>query len=470
MAESPHSQAGAQPRHRLRAFMHKTADGGDRRFDREAVKDFCFIVLLPLLALSAAFWLAARYVKPAPPDRFVMTTGADGGAYHLFALRYRDILAREKITVTLKPSAGSLENLKRLLDGNAGVEAGLVQAGVASAEAVPGLRSLGAVYFEPLWIFYRSGETIDKLSQLAGKRIAVGAEGSGTRALALQLLKASGVENSPALFFPLGGNEAADGLLDDTVDAALLVAAPDAPVVQKLTKAKDVKLASLIQAEAFARRFPFLTALQLPRGALDLANDVPARDVTLLATTANLVVKADFHPALGYLLLQAATEVHGGAGLLQKTSEFPAPRESEFALADEAKRYYKSGTPLLQRYLPFWVANFIERMAVFLLPFVAVLLPLFRVLPALIEWRNKSRLFRWYNELKGLEAQAAANPHSDQLENYLDRLDEIEAGVNLTRVGLNYADYVYNLRLHIELVRNRLHRIEEQATSTETRT
>ncbi|MGH7886397.1 MAG: TAXI family TRAP transporter solute-binding subunit [Candidatus Binatia bacterium] len=463
MADTPNSTDSAPPvRRRLRVIVSKPADGERMRFDKDAFKDLLITVGLPAFLLIVAFWFAARFVKPAPPDNFVMTTGADGGAYHLFAQRYRDILKREKITVTLKQSAGSIENFQRLQDANSGVEVGLIQAGTYPGEPPRGLRSLGAVYYEPLWVFYRGKDEIDKLSQLAGKRVAIGAEGSGTRALALQLLKASGVDDSAANLFPFGGNDAAKALHDEAVDAALLVAAPDAPAIQMLAKDKEIRLANLVQAEAFTRRFPFLTALQLPRGALDLANDLPSRDVTLLSTTANLIVREDFHPALGFLLLQAATEVHGRAGVLQRSGEFPAPRESEFSLADEARRYYKSGTPFLQRYLPFWIANFIERIAVLLLPFVAVLLPLFKILPALIQWRNKSRLFKWYGELKSLEAQVTANCDPAQLDGYLDRLDEIEDGVNTTKVGSSYSDYVYNLRIHVDLVRNRLHKLEEQ--------
>ena len=464
MVETPTSPNSSRPAsRRIRSIVRKAEVGGRAQFDQEAVKDLFFIVVLPLLALVAAFWFAARFIKPAPPDTFVMTTGADGGAYHLFAQRYRAILAREKINIALKPSAGSLENLQRLQDNISDVEVGLIQAGMVVGEPPAGLRSLGSVYYEPLWVFYRGTFEIDKLSQLTGKRVAVGAEGSGTRALALQLLRASGVDNASADLLPLGANDAVKDLIDGSIDAALLVASPDAPTIQTLAKDKEVKLASLAQAEAFTRRFPFLTAIQLPRGAIDLAADLPSRDVTLLTTTANLVVKEGFHPALGFLLLQAATEVHGRAGVLQKPGEFPAAKESEFIIADEAKRFYKSGTPFLQRYLPFWLANLIERIAVLLLPFIAVLLPLFKILPLLIQWRNKSRVFIWYGELKSIEQQVAANPDRAQFDSYLDRLDEIEEGVNHTRVSANYSDYVYNLRAHIELVRNRLHRIEEQS-------
>ena len=457
------TEPGEPRRHRLRALVHKPAGGGRMQFDKDALKDLTVSLGLPLLAVIAAFWFAARFVQPAPPDHFTMTTGADGGAYHLFAQRYRDIVKRENIRITLKPSAGSIENLQRLQDDQSEFDVGLIQAGVVGGVAPVGLRSLGAVSYEPLWVFYRGADSIEKLSQLAGKRIAVGPEGSGTRALALQLLKASGIDPSAPELVPFGGTEAVKALLDEDVEAAILVASPDAPTVRELANAKDVKLASLVQAEAFTRRFPFLTAMQLPRGAIDLANDLPGRDVTLLATTANLVVKEHFHPALGYLLLQAASEVHGRAGVLQKSGEFPAPRESEFPIAEEAERYFKSGQPFLQRYLPFWMANLFERLAVLLLPLVAVVLPLFKILPVLLQWRNKSRVFKWYGELKFLETQIATNTDPAQLDQYFDRLDEIEDGVSHTRIGASYSDYVYNLRLHIELVRNRLHRLKEQS-------
>jgi TRAP transporter TAXI family solute receptor len=447
----------------LRALLRTSSDGGPKRFDKSALKDLVALIGLPLLAVIAAFWLAARFVQPAPPQHFVMATGPDGGAYHLFAQRYRDIVNRENITITLKPSAGSIENLQRLQDDQSEFAVALIQAGVVSGAAPAALRSLGAVYYEPLWLFYRGGETIEKLSQLAGRRVAIGPDGSGTRALALQLLKASGVDPSAPELVPFGGSDAVKAILDEDVEAVMLVAAPDAPTVRQLANAKEIKLASLAQAEAITRRFPFLTALQLPRGAIDLAGDLPARDVTLLATTANLIVKKDFHPALGVLLLQAASEVHSGAGVLQKAGEFPAPRESGIPMADEAKQYFKSGPPFLQRYLPFWLANLIERLAVLLLPLIAVVLPLFKILPFLIQWRNKSRVFKWYGELKFLETEVAANTDPTQLERYFERLDEIEEGVNQTRIGASYADYIYNLRLHIDLVRNRLHRLEERS-------
>lgn len=464
MAETiPPNPAPHSRRRRIRAIVHKPTDGR-MQFDRDAAKDLLFIVGLPLLAIVAAFWFASRYIKPAPPDSFVMSTGADGGAYHLFAQQYQKILARENISLVLKPSAGSVENLQRLRVPESQVEAALVQGGITTGETPAGLHSLGSVSYEPLWIFYRGREEIDKLSQLAGKRVAIGPEGSGTRALALQLLKASGAMGTTTELLPLGSNDAVKALLGGNVDATILVASPDAPTVQTLAKAKEIKLANVAQAEAFTRRFTFLNVLKLPRGALDLALDLPPRDTTLLATTANLVVKDDFHPALGFLLVQAASEVHGRAGVLHKGGEFPAARESEFPIAEEAQRFFKNGTPFLQRYLPFWIANFIERMLVLLIPIIAVLVPLIRFLPTLIEWRTKSRLFKWYDELRQLEQEVSLQPDATQLERYMDRLDEIEQGVNNTRLSTSYSDWRYDLRGHIDMVRGRLQKLETHAS------
>jgi hypothetical protein len=246
-----------------------------------------------------------------------------------------------------------------------------------------------------------------------------------------------------------------------------VVGAPDAAIVRRLVKTKGVRLLSLANAEAFSRHFPYLTTLTLPRGVVDLAAQLPRRDVVLLAATANIVVRDDFHPALAFLLLNAATEIHAGSGILQKHKEFPSARESEFPLSDQAERYYRSGPPLLRRYLPFWLANLIERMLVLLVPLFAVLVPAFKVLPALIQWRVKSRVFRWYGEIKFLEEELARDPSPEHAPAMLERLDEIERGVAGTSVPTAYADYAYNLRTHIEVVRNRILRVAHASPADE---
>jgi TRAP transporter TAXI family solute receptor len=432
---------------------------GGLEIDREALKALAVSVGPAVLLAALAVAVACTYVQPAPPRTFRMSTGAEDGAYHLFAQQYRTILARQGVRVELRPSAGAVENLSRLLSPDGNIDVGFVQAGITPPADAAKLVSLGAMYYEPLWIFYRGERRLERITSLAHRRVAVGAEGSGTRALALPLLDVSGAAG--ATVRTLGGAEALAALRQGRVDAAFFVAAPDAPLVQQLVHARDLRLMSIVNAEAYARRFPLLTPVVVPRGVFDLARDIPAENVTLLAATADLVTRADFHPALASLLLQAATEVHGGPGMLQRPREFPAPREAGFPLSTEAQRYYRSGKPFLQRFLPFWVANFIERMIVLVLPLVAVLVPAVKIVPAIYRWRVRSRILRWYGELQRLEADVARGPDAATAVMYAQHLHEIERGANATRVPTGFTHELYSLREHLALVRADLQRAEQ---------
>jgi len=429
-----------------------------RRDDMEnasvSMRELAFVILVAVVVVGAAFMIAYRFVRPAPPNHFVISTGDPSGAYHLFAKRYKELLAHEKILVELRTSSGSVENLNRLSDPEAGYDVALIQSGIATInEDAPPARSLGALYYEPLWVFYRSPVELTRLTQLAGKRIAAGPEGSGTRVLAINMLKATGADKPPLKLLPLGGMAAAEALLEEKIDSALFVAAPDAPIVQRLLKAPGVRLMNMAHADALAQHYGYLSAVTLLRGTVDLAADIPPANVKMVAVTAHLVARDDFHPALVSVLLQAASKVHNGPGVFHKAGEFPAARAGDFPVSEDAVRYYKSGPPFLQRYMPFWVANLIERLLVLLVPLIAVLIPMMRIMPALYDWRIKRRIFRWYRELK--EFELSVNKAGDRAR-MLARLDEIEKGVAQTKVPLTYWDYIYTLRGHIDLVRARL--------------
>ena len=333
-------------------------------FYRISAREIALIAVPVLLLVGGAIWLMLNYMQPAPPTRIVLSTGGQSGAYYAFAKRYEKVLDRAGIKLDIKTSAGSIENLKRLQDERSGVDAAFLQGGIASTKTAPTLQSVGRLFHEPLWIFYRGNETLDRLSQLAGKRLAIGPEGSGTRQLALQVLEPSGVSAASATFLPLGGAEATKALEEGAADVLFTVAAPEAPQVQSLLRAPGVRVLSLAQAEAYVRLFPFLTRLVLPQGVVDLVRNIPAADVVLLAPAAVLVVREDMHPALASLLAQAASDVHQSPSLFARASEFPKAVDPEFAVADSAARFYKNGPPFLQRYLPFWLANFVERMIV----------------------------------------------------------------------------------------------------------
>ncbi len=418
-------------------------------------RDIVFIALPSLLLAIGAFWLAAQFIKPAPPDRLIVSTGGEGGAYQLFAARYQDFLAGYGITLVAKPSAGSTENLARLRDPEFEVDAAFIQGGTARPTEDDAMASLGDFYHEPLWIFYRASALggADKLSDLKGKRIAVGGAGSGTNHLAMELLAANGVTAKNTQLIEAGGLALVERLKKSELDAVFAVGPTQSSLIWTLLYTPGVRLMSLTHAEAYTRRFPYLARLVLPRGAIDLAQDIPAQDMQLVAPMATLLVREDTHPALIDLLMQAAGEVHGKPGVFQKPGDFPRAGHNEFPLSKEAERYYKSGKPFLQRYLPFWAATLVDRMVVMLVPLLAVLLPLFKFAPQIYGWRVRSRIYRRYGELKFLENKVNENPGRHTRAEWLLQLERIEKDAATIRTPLTFTDMLYTLRGHIELVR-----------------
>ena len=418
------------------------------------------------LIVGIGFAVAYQFVQPAPPKRIVITTGGESGAYYQFAQRYAAILARDGITLEVKSSAGSLENLDRLKADEAQV--GFVQGGVMppkedpDAEDDSGLLSLGSLFYEPVWVFYRGERDLTRLTDLRGKRIAIGQEGSGVRQLAQQLLAANEIEAGEHLV-PLSGLTAAEELQQGRIDAAFIIASESAPVVQVLLRSPGIRLMSFAQSGAYQRRFPFLTKLTFPQGVADLVRDFPPNDIKVLAPTANLIVRDDLHPALQSLLLQAASEVHGKSGFFQDAGEFPSYKDQMLPLSPDAARYFKSGPSFLQRYLPFWLAVLVDRLIVLLLPVVALLIPLLKVAPAIYTWRVRSKVFRCYGELKFLEDDLKNHFDRAKLAEYRSRLDALEDEAVQLHVPLGFTDLVYTLREHVNLVRGILDKQESHS-------
>ena len=450
MNEDPHPRANPVVRFLRHALRRGRESGG------VAFTEFGLVAAAALIIIGAAFWAAFHFVRPAPPAAFVISTGSASGAYNGYARRYAQLLARDGLKVTPLASSGSAENVQRLADANSGVDVAFVQGGVGDAARQPDLVTLAALYYEPLWIFYRGKRELHLLSELRGRRVAIGPEGSGTRALALTLFAASGGAPGHGGALAMDGTEAADALVAGRIDAALFVAGADAPVVQRLLHARGVRLMSLAHAEAYARRLPYLSTVTLPRGGIDIARDQPPRTVTLLASTAYLVANQNFHPALIAVLLQAVSRVHRTGGVFHRPGEFPAARDGDYPLSEEARRYFTSGPPFLQRYLPFWVANLIQRLLVLLVPLVAVVIPVMRVFPGVYSWRVRRRVFLWYRALREVETEAAKDPSPAHARELLERLERIREGVGRTRVPIAYSDYTYNLKLHIDVVKSRL--------------
>jgi len=434
-----------------------------------ALRDFALAASPFVLIVAALLWAAYVLLDPAPPKRVVLATGPEQGAYAEFGRDYARALARHGIEVVLRPTEGSAENLRLLRDAREKVDLAFVQGGAGEAlyaadedrSGVP-LVSIGSLFYEPVWIFYRSalrpghaGPTpLAQVGELSGLRVNLGPAGAGGRNLMLKLLHANRIEPSSMQVAELGPTAAVVALLEGRLDAIVLVSAPESPLVQLLLITPGIRLFEFAQAEAYARRFGFVNSLHLPRGVVDLARDLPPRDVALVAATATMAARETTHPAIVQLFVQAAREIHGGPGWFARAGEFPRAESPELPLAGEAARFYRSGPPLLQRYLPFWLANLVDRMWVVLLSIIAVLIPASRVVPPLYEFRVRSRIFRWYGRLRGIEEQTG-DPAADGAR-LLHELDALEGKVGRITVPLSHADELYALRTHIELVRSRL--------------
>jgi TRAP transporter TAXI family solute receptor len=426
---------------------------------------------LTFLALVA--WLLIRYISPAPPRSVTMTTGATDGAYHYFGQKYQAYLKQNGIELILQPSIGSLQNLERL--SSTGTEVGFVQGGLGTlslnanndAQNTP-LRSLSVVGYEPIWVFAQTPAVAKKLAGslqgLAGLRIAVGAPGSGTRKVATELLAAYGVNPENSQFEGISGMAATQALLSNKLDAIIQIAAPQAPAVKKLLDpGNSATLIQLSQAEGLVRKLPYLSTVTLKAGSVDIPSQTPPLDVLLLTTKANLVVREDIHPAIAFLLLEAAREIHHSATLLHGPSEFPHPRDTDFPLADEATRYYKDGRPFLQRYLPFWLANAIQRLILILIPLAAIGIPVLKLIPELLQFKEKNRLYRRYADLLKIEHEIRAKQlNQDEIARERKRLDHIENDISKMKFTLEFSDRVYTLRQHVDYVRMQLRQEQVQ--------
>jgi len=409
-----------------------------------------YLMALVIIAI-AGYWL----IDPAPPKKIVISISKQDGNYQAYASLYGVLLQEQGVTLEIRESDGPLQSLEELRRKDTDVDMAFMPGGVARLESTAGLFSLGSLYYEPLWIFHSVKPEVDSLSGLKGRRIAVGRTGSGSRILSATLLDAAGVTGSNSKLLEIGDEEAADALRRGKVDAIFLSGVPTTPLIQRMAAMPGVKLVDLSDAEAFSRQFTFLHHLELPKGALNLENDIPSRDIHMLAPTVSLVARESLHQALVYLVLKVISRVHGGAGMLQRAGEFPSDKDSNFEISSQAKHFFESGPPFLDRYLPFWAATFVSRVLVILLPLAALAIPLSRVAPAVYNWLIKSRIYRLYGELRFLELRLRS-ARQDELTSLRKELDAIDYKVNNMRLPVSFSSHLYELRSHIGLVRARL--------------
>ena len=411
-----------------------------------------------LVLLLIAAVVAFKYIKP-PPNKIIISTSTDEGDYQTYAKLYQEIIKEDGVSLEIRPSEGSLENLHRLDDPNSDVDAGFMQDGLGSTDSSPDLVSLGSLYYEPVWIFYRNGiKNLTRFSQLIGKKIAIGHSSGGTAVLTKRLLKASDITEKNAHFVEIGWQDALDALNKGSVDVAFFIATPDDVLIQKMMAEPNLHLMDVDQAEAITRKIPFLHHLVLPHGTMNLSKNIPPQDINLISPTATLVVRDTLSPALTILLLKAASQVHGEPGIFEKKNEFPIDKDYEFPLSEEATRFYKTGIPFWHRYLPFWIATLIERFIILILPLLILIFPFVKMVPKVIDNRIRSKIYKQYGELKYLETQMQSHLDEKSHDGFLAKLDKIEENVNLLKVPIEFSEHIYVLREHIDFVRERLKR------------
>jgi hypothetical protein len=352
-----------------------------------------------------------------------------------------------------RPTTGAVDNAQLLNDPASRVDAAFMQGGVIDPAQGGRIVMIASLYYEPLWVFYRGGDTLTRLDELRYRKIAIGAPGQGVRAFVEPLLAANNVTAFNSQLLPLANVEALRALQAGHIDAAMFVGGVQSPAIYQALNDANLKLMSFSRADAYVRRFPHVTKLTLPAGAIDFGRGIPAEDVKLISTEAMLVARDDLPAPIVNLLYEAAREVHASQGYFEAPREFPNTDPVDIRVSLDADRHHRFGPSLLHRYLPFSMATYVERLVILLVPLLVVIVPLFNVLPQLLRWRARSRIYRWYGELKLLERDVGQRTGELPIDKWLADLDRIEAAAARIRTPASYASEAYTLREHIALVR-----------------
>jgi len=422
-----------------------------KRTGKDLLRFYSYGIFIVLLGFTVTY----QFIEPTPPKHLTIAAGSKGGAYLEFALQYKKLLALNGVELTVLETEGSIENLSLL--GRGEVDIALLQSGIAEVSEHPDLLGIGSLYFEPLWIFTRKNFVLIRLSQLYKRRLVLGPEGSGTRKVVLQLLDDNGIDCDKLNVSKLTGSAAAEALVNGEIDIMFIVAATSSPTVKSLLNNKDISIANCARADAYTRRHDFLSKISLPQGVISLKDNIPSQDITLVAPAATLVTSINLHPALTGLLTQVIDRVHNRGSILNnQRHQFPSTEHLDFPLSEDAARFYKRGVPLLQRYLPFWAAIQLDRLKLLLLPLLALLLPLFKIVPLTYRWRMRARVYRWYDTLQVLDYEVRQDLSKEAVAEFIERLHKIEEDVRQISVPLAYAAELYSLRQHIDLLRRQI--------------
>ena len=412
-------------------------------------------LLFGIVALTG-FWVTSMFLKPPPPKSFSIATGRSDGAYYRYAKEYQRLLKKDGISLNIVTTAGSVEALKLLDQGR--VDVAFVQGGTAKNYInSKKLSSLASIFYEPLWVFYNKKlKNINYLYDLKGKRISIGENGSGTKALSEILLKQNGVNKHNSKILYKSSKESLKALQNGSIDALFMVVSPKSSSVKELLNDPDIKLFGFKRALAYRQKFLYLTDLTLGEGTVNLKKNIPSQNKTLLATTCALVQNNDFNPELMRLLLKIAKKIHSHRTLFTTEGFFPNYKYTQIPVNDDAKIYLQKGDSFLEKIFPFRIAVTINRMIIFLIPLITLLLPFFKGILPLYRWRIRYKIYRWYGQLNGIDNNID-KMDIQKINTSIKKIKELQKEIKeQTNIPLSYMGEYYNLQLHIDLILKKL--------------
>jgi TRAP-type uncharacterized transport system substrate-binding protein len=410
-----------------------------------------FKMLAAILCVAGLTWLGMVYLIPAPPSQITIATSPQGEHYHILGTRYQGILSGTDIKVDLRLTDGAKENLRLLNDANSGIQIGFMQGGISNSRLAPDLISLGRLDHQIFWLFYPTGETITDLTQLKGKRIGLGAEGSGDRIVCEKILAVAGITYDNSTLVTVPSEHVINNLDSGGIDAVFRTFSPDSPILHTLLRGPQYRLMNFSEAEALTRIFPYLVRLVLPRGAIDLQRKLPIADTTLVATTNVLMVRKGVHPAIVDLLAIAISQAHSSPGLFHKVGEFPTETDPEYPMSQGARDFYKNGPTFLNWYLPFWMTNYAQRVIAVLVAVIAIVVPVFNYVPKLFLWFIHDRIRRLYRRLRIVDNALLAGVGASEMKVLQAELESIVRAANI--VPMRSSELFFELKSHIDRTR-----------------
>ncbi len=412
--------------------------------------------LLLILMCSAVAIVGIIYLLPTPPVRVLMATGFKGTGFHYFGLKYREAFARVGVDLDLRETTGAVENLELLQTPASGIQIAFVLGGISDGDRSPGLLSFGTTHNVAFWVFYARSETLDNLTQLKGKRVAVAPVGSGIRVVGEKVLGAFGINGHNTKFIPVGGDAAYDALEKGEVDAVWTTAAPDLPAIQRVFRNPNVRLLNIKSAEALSRTSPEFFRLDLPQGAINIGENIPPTDIAVVGARARVLVRSDLHPEIANLLLKVMTQIHSKPGIFQRGSDFPASSDPEYPMAQTAIDFYRDGPSFLRRQLPLWLNVYVQRIIVLIAAIVPLVFLVIGGEPQVYRWIIRERVRPYYSRLRILEREAQSALSAEQVTYLSNELETIDREASTLRLPGRYADSFFSLKVHINLIRIRL--------------